>query len=124
MTNTQKLIKICAQAFAIFLIITIISAIASTIYIVGTALMPSKNTELKETICDNYQGNIDYLEMSIGASNIEVKKANTFKIETNNAQDEINIMALMTSLTLNEYNFWAHIQKKWEQFYDKYSRTI
>ena len=46
------------------------------------------------------------------------------KIETNNAQDEINIMALMTSLTLNEYNFWAHIQKKWEQFYDKYSRTI
>ena len=71
MTNTQKLIKICAQAFAIFLIITIISAIASTIYIVGTALMPSKNTELKETICDNYQGNIDYLEMSIGASNIE-----------------------------------------------------
>lgn len=46
------------------------------------------------------------------------------KIETNNAQDEINIMALMTSLTLNEYNFWAHIQKKWKQFYDKYSRTI
>ena len=46
------------------------------------------------------------------------------KIETNNAQDEINIMALMTSLTLNEYNFWAHIQKKWNQFYDKYSRTI
>lgn len=46
------------------------------------------------------------------------------KIERNNAQDKINIMTIMTSFTLNEYNFWGHIQKKWEQFYDKYSRTI
>lgn len=102
MTNTQKIIKICAQAFAIFLIITIISAIASTIYIVGTALMPSKNTELKETICDNYQGNIDYLEMSIGASNIEVKKTNTFKIETNNVK--LKCKANNNSIIIDEKN--------------------
>lgn len=46
------------------------------------------------------------------------------KIEPNNAQDEINITTLISVKSYEEYQFYRNIQKKWQKFYDNFSKTI
>ncbi len=78
MTTTQKIIKNLSIAFAIFLIVTIISSITVLIFsIFGNS---EKLGELKELSC-NYNENLD---LSLNYSNLEIKESDKFLIETNN----------------------------------------
>lgn len=112
MTNTQKIIKICAQAFAIFLIVTIISGIISAVYGIGMAVMPSKNenTELKEFKCNDIVNNIEHLELNIDYSNVEILKGTQFKIETDNAK--LRCKANNNTVIVEEKNNILKIDKK------------
>ena len=78
MTTTQKIIKNLSIAFAIFLIVIIISSITVLIFsIFGNS---EKLGELKELSC-NYNENLD---LSLNYSNLEIKESDKFLIETNN----------------------------------------
>lgn len=78
MTTTQKIIKNLSIAFAIFLIVIIISSITVLIFsIFGNS---EKLGEIKELSC-NYNENLD---LSLNYSNLEIKESDKFLIETNN----------------------------------------
>lgn len=78
MTTTQKIIKNLSIAFAIFLIVTIISSI--TVFIFSIFGNREELGELKELSC-NYNENLD---LSLNYSNLEIKESDKFLIETNN----------------------------------------
>ena len=84
MTSTQKIIKYCAIAFAIFLIVTIISAILSGIYGLANVLGLRKETskELNDMTLSNDL--TTYLDVDISYSNLNIKVGKYFIAQTNN----------------------------------------
>ena len=65
MKTSQKVIKYCAIAFAIFLIVTIISVILSVIYGLASALGLKKETT-NETGIINLEGDLTaYLDVDV-----------------------------------------------------------
>lgn len=89
MTTAQKIIKYLAIAFAIFLIITIISAILSaTVALSGIlglkkTIENSNNTEMVTTTFENAE--IHTLNIDIAATNLTIKQGEILKIETDNS---------------------------------------
>ena len=88
MTQTQKIIKYIAIAFAIFLIVTIISAILSGIYGLSNALGLRNDNKLVingTTILGIEDDNIIALDIDVAYTNLIIKKGDTLKAETNNS---------------------------------------
>lgn len=84
MTTSQKVIKYCAIAFAIFLIVTIISVILSLIYGLASALGLKKETT-NETGIINLEGDLTaYLDVDVAYSNLNIKIGKEFLAQTNN----------------------------------------
>ena len=89
MTTAQKIIKYLAIAFAIFLIITIISAIlTATVALSGIlglkkAIENSNNAEMVTTTFENAE--IHTLNIDIAATNLMIKQGEILKIETDNS---------------------------------------
>ena len=86
MTEAQRVIKYCAIAFAIFLIVSIFSGLAYGIYgllTLGDGLISNQNIEEK---CHSAEERC--LQISLAASNLSVKTGETIKIDTKN--DKIN----------------------------------
>lgn len=84
MTTAQKIIKYCAIAFAIFLIVTIISAILSGIYGLSAILGLKKGTTT-EISNINLEGNLTaYLDVDVAYSNLNIKIGKEFLAQTNN----------------------------------------
>ena len=95
MTTAQKIIKYIATAFAIFLIVTIISAILSGGYVLLSAfglIHTDKNivTEDFKVISDEEVSSevkeISTLKLELACTNLEIKTGNSFKVETNNSK--------------------------------------
>ena len=89
MTTAQKIIKYCAVAFAIFLIITIISAVLSAGYglLNAIGIINFKENSLLEnmvTISDDAEELLS-LNLDIKSSNIQIKTGDKFEVKTNNS---------------------------------------
>ena len=83
MIKTQKIIKYCAIAFAIFLTIDIISAIMFGIISFGNIF--SSNNDISGKLENlNITNDIKFLDIEVENTNIIIKKGNTLKAETNN----------------------------------------
>ena len=88
MTAVQKIIKYFAIAFAIFLIVTIISAILSGGYILLRTFGLIQTD--KNIVTDNLQvissevKEISTLKINMLHTNLKVKEGDSFKVETNN----------------------------------------
>ena len=89
MTTAQKIIKYCAVAFAIFLIITIISAVLSAGYglLNAIGIINFKENSLLEnmiTISDDAEEFLS-LNLDIKSSNLQIKTGDKFEVKTNNS---------------------------------------
>lgn len=99
MTTAQKLIKYLATAFAIFLIITIISGILSALYALSGVLgLKKHNKEIKSEMKGVSIGNDDIttLDIDVAFTNLVIKKGEKLAAETNNS----NIICKQNNRTL------------------------
>ena len=90
MTTAQKIIKYFATAFAVFLIVTIISAIFGGGYVLLRAfglINTDKNivTEDLKVISSEVK-EISTLKLELAFTNLEIKIGDSFKVETNNSK--------------------------------------
>ena len=95
MTTAQKIIKYAATAFAIFLIVTIISAILSSGYALLCALeiIHTKNNIVTENfVTENLKvissevKEVSTLNIDLACTNLNIKIGDSFKAETNNSE--------------------------------------
>ena len=90
MTTAQKVIKYIATAFAVFLIITIISLILSGSYALLSAfglIHTNKNIitdDLK--VISSEVNEVSTLKIDLACTNLDIKTGDTFKVETNNSK--------------------------------------
>ena len=89
MTTAQKIIKYCAVALAVFLIITIISAVLSACYglLNAIGIINFKEDTLLEnmvTISDDAEELLS-LNLDIKSSNLQIKTGDKFEVKTNNS---------------------------------------
>lgn len=107
MTTAQKIIKYLAIAFAIFLIITIISTILSvTVALSGilglkNAIENSNNAEMITTTFENAE--VHTLNIDITATNLTIKQGEILKIETDNSN--INYKQSNQELQIKEKDY-------------------
>lgn len=89
MTTAQKVIKYLATAFAVFLIITIISAILSGGYALLSALGLIHTN--KDIVTENLKviskevKKVTTLKIDLAYTNLDIKTGDDFKVETNNS---------------------------------------
>lgn len=107
MTQTQKIIKYCAIAFAVFLIFLIISGIASIIGTIGNVLNDNDVTENITELNLNTKANI--LEIDLKATNLIIKKGSELKADTNN--ENITIKRNDNKLVIREKSHLVLNQK-------------
>ncbi|MGM9877366.1 MAG: DUF4097 family beta strand repeat-containing protein [Bacilli bacterium] len=91
MTSTQKIIKYLAASLAIFLIITIMSAILSGVYMLFNVFGVADNdyiTNDLKTISNEtiYMPEISSLKIDLEFTNLEIITGDTFSVETNNSK--------------------------------------
>lgn len=100
MTTAQKIIKYLATAFAIFLIVTIISGILGGLYVFSGILGLQKENEIinnEEMSITSFENTyVKTLDIDVTYTNLTIKKANSLKVETNNQ----NITCKQSSQTL------------------------
>ena len=106
MIKTQRIIKYCAIAFAIFLICNIISAIFYGLVSIGS-IFNENNTNDNEIQTDNLKElnikeKIKRIDIDVKDINIIVKENTDFKIETNNKY--INTKENNNKLSITENN--------------------
>lgn len=120
MIKTQKIIKYCAIAFAIFLIFNILSAIMYGIVSISNVFSKdnyNNNTSLTEELRElNIENNIEKLDINVKSVNIIVKEGSKFKVETNNKY--INVKETNNKLSITEANH------KWLDMKDDTKLTI
>lgn len=105
MIKTQKLIKYCAIAFAIFLVFNIISGIMYGIISISNIFNNDESSvgNLKDL---NINSNIQVLDVDISSVNITIKESNKFKVETNNKNINYKIDNNKLFITETKYNFF------------------
>ena len=90
MTTAQKVIKYLATAFAVFLIITIISAILSGVYALLSVLGLIHTN--KDIVTENLKviskevKEVTTLKIDLAYTNLDIKTGDDFKVETNNSK--------------------------------------
>lgn len=113
MTSAQKVIKYLAIAFAIFLIITIISGILSAFYGMAWILgLRDENENVQKdnemTIINFEDSNIVELDIDVAYSNLALKTGEVFRVETNNT----NIISKQSNQCLyvkeNSHNWFSN----------------
>ena len=117
MTSIQKVIKYLAIAFAIFLIVSIISTITAAIFALSGILglkqdiEQSMNSEMVATDLGN--NDIRTLDIEIAFTNLTIKTGETLKIETDN--NNINYRQDNQKLEIKEKNknwFVNYVEKE------------
>lgn len=89
MKPCQKVIKYIAIAFAIFLIVTIVSSVLAGFYAISGILGLKKAHEIKSTDIKGIEfldNNINRFEIDLAYSNLTIKKGETLRVETNNTR--------------------------------------
>ncbi len=91
MTTVQKIIKYLATTFAIFLIVTIISAILSGIYGLVNALGLRNNKAIGEMKAIDFENSeVATLDIDVTFTNLIIKNGDSLKAETNNSNINCN----------------------------------
>lgn len=94
MTTAQKVIKYLAIAFAIFLIITIISTILAALFAMSGILGLKKGIEQTldtEMITTNFENiDISTLDIELAFTNLTIKSGDAIKVESNNKNISYN----------------------------------
>jgi len=111
MTTAQKIIKYLAVAFAIFLIMTIISAILSVILALSGILglktaVQNSSTELIATTFENAE--IDTLNIDIAFTNLTIKQGEILKIETDNSNIDCKQKNQELHLEEKDYKWFSY----------------
>lgn len=116
MTTAQKVIKYIATAFAVFLIVTIISAILSGGYALLRAfglIHANENTITEDLkVISSEVKEISTLKIDLACTNLEIKAGDSFKVETNNLQ-----------VTFEEENGRVKIKEKNQNWLNNNNRT-
>ena len=90
MTTAQKVIKYIATAFAVFLIITIISAILSGGQVLLSAfglINENSNIVMEDLkVISSEEKEVSTLKIDLTSTNLEIKTGEIFKVETNNSK--------------------------------------
>lgn len=90
MTIAQKIIKYLANAFAAFLVVTIISTLLSGAYIMLSAfgLIHTNNNIVTEDlkVISTEVKELSTLKIELSCTNLDIKIADKFKVETNNSE--------------------------------------
>lgn len=120
MTTAQKVIKYIAIAFAIFLIVTIISAIISGGYALLRAfglIHTDKNVITEDLkVISNEVKEISTLKIELAFTNLEIKTGDSFKVETNNSK--ISFIENNGSVKIKEEKY------NWSKNHDNASELI
>ena len=107
MTSAQKIIKYIAVAFAIFLVITIISSILGAFYVMSGIFGLKNDIKIQTTeemIITNLDTNdLETLEINVAFSNLTMKIGKYFKVETNS--DDIKCEQNGKSLEIKEKKY-------------------
>ena len=105
MTSAQKVIKYLAIAFAVFLIITIISTLLGVLYalseILGLRTDDASGGPMVTTSFEN--ADITALEIDIDYTNLIMKTGEFFKVETNN--EDISCKQSNEKLVIKDKNY-------------------
>lgn len=106
MTTAQKIIKYLAIAFAMFLIVTIISTILGVIYGFANVLGLRRNNneiigEMKSVELE--QGEVKRLDIEVAYTNLIIKTGESLKVETNN--NKIECKKSNTHIQIKEKNY-------------------
>lgn len=125
MTSIQKVIKYLAIAFAIFLTVTIVSAILGGVFIAVNAfgLISNKNrpvisedyvviAEQSNNIVEEF--NPKSIDIEVSATELEIKVSEKFKIETNNSDIRYKEENGKLKIIENEDNKWWFIGKNFD----------
>jgi len=81
MSQANKIIKYIAIAFGIFLVVSIISGAVKVVLSIGNIFTSDELTDLKQL---DVSGNFESLNIDVNSVNINIKKGQEFKVETNN----------------------------------------
>lgn len=81
MTATQKVIKYCAVAFAVFLIISIVTGILGAVS--GLSFFCSGKRVVGENRSYAVSGTVESLEMDLSGARLTVRTGNSFSVESN-----------------------------------------
>lgn len=125
MTSIQKVIKYFAIALAIFLSVTIVSAILGGIFIAVNAfgLVNGKNrpviSEDYKVIAETSDGIVEefnprLIDIEVSATELEIRVAEKFKIETNNSDIKYREDGDRLKIVENEENKWWFIGKNFD----------
>ena len=110
MTEMQKIIKYCALALAIFLIFIIVTTIANVGYNIleKTDLINNSNSKLLKNniVISNNESEIREIDLDIKSSNIILKTAKNFKVETNNKDIKYSYEDGKVLIKQNNVNKW------------------
>lgn len=115
MTTAQKIIKYFAIAFAVFLIVTIISAILNGGYALLKAfglIHTDKNivTEDLKVISSEVE-EISTLKLELAFTNLEIKTGDSFRVETNNSKITFSNDNGSVKIKEEKYNWNANNDK-------------
>lgn len=99
MTAVQKVIKYCAIAFAIFLIVSIFSGIIGAVSGLSFVFGGSKDAvgEMKTFAID---GEVSILDIDLSAAQLEIRTGKEFSVESNHKY--LNVKNAEGTLTVNE----------------------
>lgn len=110
MTEIQKIIKYCALALAVFLILIIVTTIVNIGYNIleKTDLINDDNSKILKNniVISNNENEIREIDIDIKSSNIILKTAKNFKVETNNKDIKYSYEDGKVLIKQNNVNKW------------------
>lgn len=110
MIKTQRIIKYCAIAFAIFLIFNILSLIMYGIISIGNVFSENNNNFISSDNLKkiNIKSNVEKLNINVKSTNIIVKEGSKFKVETDNKYIKIKENNNQLSITEDNYHWFKN----------------
>lgn len=110
MTEIQKIIKYCALALAVFLILIIVTTIVNIGYNIleKTDLINDDNSKILKNniVISNNENEIREIDIDIKSSNIILKTTKNFKVETNNKDIKYSYEDDKVLIKQNNVNKW------------------
>lgn len=101
MNAVQKTIKYMAMGFAIFLAISIVSAIASTIFAFVHISSKGKDTTVKQIDSSQaYEEDIENISMDTYLYTVEVKQGDDFRVDLDNVSENYTAQVVNNTLKL------------------------
>lgn len=128
MNETQKVIKYLAIAFAIFLVVSIISGITMCFAMFSNLFDDREDVDFSSSNKTEITESISSLEIDLRTTNTTIREGDKFQIETNNSRittrtsgGKLSIEERKTSFFKRKRNYQLVIYLPKEEIYDKVS---